>query len=92
MKISVEHLSRLARLSLSDEEKGLFGNQLAGILSYMDKLNELDTADVQPTSHVISISNVAREDTPRDSLSREDALRNSPDSTGRFYRVPRIIE
>ncbi len=92
MKISIEHLSRLARLSLSDEEKELFGNQLNSILSYMDKLNELDTGNVEPTSHVISISNIVREDLPWTSLDREEALMNAPDRTDKFYRVPKIIE
>ena len=92
MKISIEHLAQLARLSVSDNEKALFANQIDGILSYMDKLNELDTENVEPTSHVISLSNVVREDLPKDSLEREDALMNAPDKTDRFYRVPKIIE
>jgi aspartyl-tRNA(Asn)/glutamyl-tRNA(Gln) amidotransferase subunit C len=92
MKISIDHLSRLARLSLSDEEKELFGNQLSSILSYMEQLNELDTGNVEPTSHVISINNVVREDLPQLSLDREEALSNAPDRTDKFYRVPKIIE
>jgi aspartyl-tRNA(Asn)/glutamyl-tRNA(Gln) amidotransferase subunit C len=92
MKISIEHLSRLARLSLSEDEKELYGVQIEGILEYVEKLNELDTADVEPTSHVISLSNVLREDAGMPSLSREDALMNAPDKTGKFYRVPKIIE
>ena len=92
MKISIEHLAQLARLSVSDNEKTLFANQIDNILSYVDKLNELDTGNVEPTSHVISLSNVVREDLPKDSLEREDALRNAPDRTDKFYRVPKIIE
>jgi aspartyl-tRNA(Asn)/glutamyl-tRNA(Gln) amidotransferase subunit C len=92
MKISIEHLAQLARLSVSDNEKTLFANQIDSILSYVDKLNELDTGNVEPTSHVISLSNVVREDLPKDSLEREDALRNAPDRTDKFYRVPKIIE
>ncbi len=92
MKISIEHLAQLARLSVSDNEKRLFADQIDSILSYMDKLNELDTGNVEPTSHVISLSNVVREDLPKDSLEREDALRNAPDRTDKFYRVPKIIE
>lgn len=82
----------MARLSLSDKEKGLFGGQLDGILSYMDKLNELDTREIEPTSHVIAISNITRDDVPGQSLDREDALMNAPDKTEKFYRVPKIIE
>jgi aspartyl-tRNA(Asn)/glutamyl-tRNA(Gln) amidotransferase subunit C len=92
MKISIEHLSRLARLSLSDNEKELFGDQINSILTYMEKLDELDTVGVEPTSHVISISNVVREDLPSPALAREDALMNAPDHTDKFYRVPKIIE
>ncbi len=92
MKISIEHIAHLARLSLSEKETELFGSQLDGILSYMEKLNELDTRDIEPTSHVIAIQNITRDDVPRPSLDREDALMNAPDKTDKFYRVPKIIE
>ena len=92
MKISIEHLALLARLSVSGDEKILFTNQIDSILNYMDKLNELDTCDIEPTSHVILLSNVVREDLPKDSLDRKDALMNAPDKTDKFYRVPKIIE
>ncbi len=92
MKISIDHIAHLARLSLSDTERVLFGEQLESILSYMDKLNELDTKDIEPTSHVIAILNVTREDVGKPSLGREDALVNAPDKTEKFYRVPKIIE
>ncbi|MEW6107906.1 MAG: Asp-tRNA(Asn)/Glu-tRNA(Gln) amidotransferase subunit GatC [Nitrospirota bacterium] len=92
MKISIEHLSRLARINLSDDEKELFGNQIDSILSYMDKLNELDTSNIEPTSHVISIGNVVRDDLSGTPLNREEALFNAPDHTDKFYRVPKIIE
>lgn len=92
MKISVEHIARLARLSVSEEEKQLFGPQLNNILGYMEKLNELDTKDVGPTSHVLSLSNVMRDDMPGNSIPREEALMNAPDHTDKFYRVPKIIE
>lgn len=92
MKISVEYISKLARLSVSEKEREAFSAQLQGILSYMEKLNELDTKDVEPTSHVVSLSNVMRDDIQRASISREDALANAPDHTDKFYRVPKIIE
>jgi aspartyl-tRNA(Asn)/glutamyl-tRNA(Gln) amidotransferase subunit C len=92
MKISIEHLSRLARLSLSEGERERFGDQLDGILNYMETLNELDTKNIEPTSHVISIYNIMREDVPAPPLDREDALMNAPDRADRFYRVPKIIE
>lgn len=92
MKISIEHIAHLARLSLSEKEKELFGGQLEGILNYMEKLNELDTKDIEPTSHVIAINNITRDDVPTPSLAREEALLNAPDKTDKFYRVPKIIE
>ncbi len=92
MNISIEHLSRLARVALTEEEKFRYGNQLDNILHYVEKLNELDTKGIEPTSHVVSISNVMREDALRHSLNREDALMNAPDKTDAFYRVPKIIE
>jgi aspartyl-tRNA(Asn)/glutamyl-tRNA(Gln) amidotransferase subunit C len=91
-KEEIEHIAMLARLSLTEEEKELFGAQLSSILDYMEKLNELDTEHIEPTSHVLSLSNIMREDAPRDSIPREDALSNAPDRTDKFYRVPKIIE
>ncbi|HEB76581.1 MAG TPA: Asp-tRNA(Asn)/Glu-tRNA(Gln) amidotransferase subunit GatC [Nitrospirae bacterium] len=95
MKISagdVEHIARLARLGLNDEEKRMYGAQLNEILDYVDKLNELDTAGVEPTSHVIPIKNVFRRDVPGTSLPREEALGNAPQAADGFYRVPKIID
>ncbi len=92
IQISIDRLSELARVSLSEKEKELFGRQLNDILLYMETLGRLDTTDVEPTSHVISISNVVREDTPGVSLGRDEALANAPDRTDKFYRVPKIIE
>jgi aspartyl-tRNA(Asn)/glutamyl-tRNA(Gln) amidotransferase subunit C len=95
MKISlkeVSHIAHLARLELTEEELEKFSIQLSKILSYMDKLNELDTSNIEPTSHVIPIKNVFRDDVVFPSLSSEEALRNSPERTGNFFRVPRIIE
>ncbi len=95
MKISgsdVEHIARLARLGLTGDEKDVYSVQLDEILEYVDKLNELETSGVEPTSHVIPVKNVFREDLPGTSLPREEALRNAPQVTDGFYRVPKIIE
>lgn len=91
-KEDIEHISSLARLSLTEKEKELFGSQLSSVLDYMEKLNELNTADVEPTSHVLPLSNVMRDDIPGTSIPREDALMNAPDHTDKFFRVPKIIE
>jgi len=94
MKITrqeVEHVALLARLNLSETEIEQFTGQLDAILMYMDKLNELDTKDVEPTSHVIEVGNVVREDQVGDSIPVEDALANAPDKEDDFFKVPRII-
>lgn len=95
MKISREevlHVAKLARLELSSEEIERLTDQLSNILTYVEKLNQLDTKQVEPTSHVLSISNVFREDRARPPLPVEKALENAPDSEGTFFRVPKIIE
>ncbi len=91
-KEEIDHIALLARLNLSKEEKKLYGAQLSNILEYIEKLNELDTKNVEPTSHVITLNNVMRDDVLEDSLSREESLKNAPSRSEKFYRVPRIIE
>jgi aspartyl-tRNA(Asn)/glutamyl-tRNA(Gln) amidotransferase subunit C len=95
MKITrkeIEHIALLARLSLSEEEKDLFGSQLSSILDYVEKLNELDTKHIEPTSHVLPLNNVMRDDVPVPSIPMESALINAPSHTEKFFRVPKIIE
>ncbi|OGW34042.1 MAG: asparaginyl/glutamyl-tRNA amidotransferase subunit C [Nitrospirae bacterium GWD2_57_9] len=91
-KKEVEHVAKLARLELSDQAKDVFTDQLSNILTYVEQLNELDTKDVPPTSHVLDMSNVMRDDVPQESLSQERALANAPDKAAGHYRVPKIIE
>jgi aspartyl-tRNA(Asn)/glutamyl-tRNA(Gln) amidotransferase subunit C len=94
MKISrqeVEHVADLARLQLSEEEIDQFTGQLDAILSYIDKLNELDTGNVEPTSHVIEVGNVIREDRVLPSIPPEDSLSNAPERKDSFFKVPKII-
>jgi aspartyl-tRNA(Asn)/glutamyl-tRNA(Gln) amidotransferase subunit C len=88
----VEHVARLARLELTEEEKGQMTAQLDAILGYFDKLNELDTSAVEPTTTVIPMVSVMRQDEALPSLSQEEALANAPDREDVFFRVPRIIE
>jgi len=95
MKISedeVKHIVKLARLRLSDEELSAYSGQLNEIIGYVEQLNTLDTTLVEPTSHVLPITNVMRDDVIAQSLSNEDALKNAPDPADKFYRVPKIIE
>jgi len=91
-KEQIQHIAVLSRLNLSEEEKDLFGSQLSSILDYVDQLNELDTRETEPTSHVLSLSNVMRDDVLTSSLPGEEALKNAPSRSENFYRVPRIIE
>jgi len=92
MKMDIEKVARLARLELSGEEKKTFGNQLEQILTYMEQLNRLDTAGVDPTSHAIPMDNVFREDEVKLSFPREEILSLSPDQEDGHFKVPRIIE
>ena len=88
----VEHVAELARLELTAAEKGQFIVQLNSILTYIEKLSELDTAGVEPTSHVLPMSNVFRDDEVRPSLDRDQVLQNAPQESHFFFKVPRIIE
>ena len=91
-KKEVEHVAKLARLALRDEEIDQFSQQLSDILTYAGKLNELNTNDVEPTSHVLPVKNIMREDKVSGSIEREKALINAPDRTEEFFRVPKVIE
>jgi aspartyl-tRNA(Asn)/glutamyl-tRNA(Gln) amidotransferase subunit C len=88
----VEHVAELARLELTSAEKAQFIAQLNDILTYFEKLDELDTSDVEPTSHVIPMANVWRDDEARPSLERPTVLQNAPEASHFFFKVPRIIE
>jgi aspartyl-tRNA(Asn)/glutamyl-tRNA(Gln) amidotransferase subunit C len=91
-RAQVEHVAKLARLSLSGEEKTQFTSQLNDILQFAEKLNELDTDDVEPTSHVYPVTNVMREDVVKPSLDREKVLLNAPDQKDGLFRVPAVFE
>jgi aspartyl-tRNA(Asn)/glutamyl-tRNA(Gln) amidotransferase subunit C len=84
----VLHVARLARLQLSEAEVERFQGQLSAILEAVSKVQELDLADVPPTSHPLDVVNVWREDEPRPSLAVEEALANAPDRAGDLFRVP----
>jgi aspartyl-tRNA(Asn)/glutamyl-tRNA(Gln) amidotransferase subunit C len=89
---AVEHVANLARLELTDGEKQKFTQQLNAILKFAEKLNELNTDDVEPTTHVLKLSNVMREDEARPSISRDVALRNAPDEEEGQFKVPAVLE
>jgi len=91
-KEEVEHVALLARLDITDEEKARYTEELNQILAHFDKLNELDTSGVPPTSHVIPMTNVFRKDEVKPSLPVESVLANAPDATETAFRVPRVVE
>jgi len=88
----VQRVAGLARLSLPADETEAMVSDLSNILGYIEKLNELDIENVGPTSHVLELVNVLRDDATRPSISADEALSNAPDRADNFYRVPRIIE
>ena len=88
----VEHVARLARLTLSESERAKMREQLSAILQYIDKLKAIDVTGVEPTSHAVPLLNVLRADEPAPCLPQSEALANAPDRVGELFRVPRIIE
>lgn len=88
----VKHVAHLARLAITDEEAEMFTKQLDAIISFAEQLNELDTTGVEPTSHVLDMKNVLREDKPEKGLPVEEVLKNAPDHEDGQVRVPSIIE
>jgi aspartyl-tRNA(Asn)/glutamyl-tRNA(Gln) amidotransferase subunit C len=88
----IEQVASLSRIKLTDEEKDIFREQLTDILGYIEKLNELDTDDVQPMAYATSIKNVFREDQQGSSFPRQKILELSPSSANGFFKVPKVLE
>jgi aspartyl-tRNA(Asn)/glutamyl-tRNA(Gln) amidotransferase subunit C len=88
----VRYVAELARLDLDPAEEQRLTGQLNAILEYMDQLGEVDTAGVEPTSHVLPLTNVMREDLVREGLSTEAALANAPAAEQGHFAVPKILE
>ena len=89
---TIEYVSILAKLELSDEEKKAAKKDMEGMLNYIDKLNELDTSNVEPMSHIFPVSNVFREDVAEHKDGSEDTLANAPKRQNRTFVVPKTIE
>jgi aspartyl-tRNA(Asn)/glutamyl-tRNA(Gln) amidotransferase subunit C len=87
----VRYVAALARLKLKEDELDRYVDQLSSILEHINKIAELDLSKVKPTSHVLELTNVFREDEPRASISREDALANGPEVEAGAFRVPTIV-
>ena len=95
MKITrkeVVHVARLGRLEMDENEMEKYTDQLNAILEYADRLNKLDTSDVEPTSHVLLMKNVFRQDQVEPPLSREEVLAGAPEKEDGMFLVPRVIE
>ncbi len=92
-KNTLEYLSKLALLNLKEEEKSKLVEQLSEILVYFNKLNDLDTENIQPMTHPIEgLQNVFREDIPKKSLSNEEALKNAEHKKDGFFKAPKILK
>jgi aspartyl-tRNA(Asn)/glutamyl-tRNA(Gln) amidotransferase subunit C len=92
VEIDVDHVARLARLALTDEERERFRQQLGLILKSAERVREVATEDVEPTAHPVPQTNVFREDEVEPCLSAEEALAGAPEAEGGRFKVPRIIE
>lgn len=91
-QVDVKYVAHLARLALTPEEEKKFGDQLGHILEHIEKLKELDVANVEPTAHAAPRVNVTRADEVRPSLPHDDALRNAPAQANDLFMVPKIVE
>ena len=91
-KEQVKHVAHLARLAVTEEEVEQLTKDLADIIEYAELLNELDTDNVEPTTHVLEMKNVMRKDEARQWISQEEALKNAPDKKDGLFRVPSILE
>jgi aspartyl-tRNA(Asn)/glutamyl-tRNA(Gln) amidotransferase subunit C len=88
----VNNLANLSRLQFNDAEKEIIKADLQRMIEFVDKLKELDTTGVEPLLHMSDAVNVLRDDEVKGSISREEALKNAPDTDGVFIKVPKVIE
>jgi aspartyl-tRNA(Asn)/glutamyl-tRNA(Gln) amidotransferase subunit C len=87
----VRQIGLLSRIELTDEQVGSFGRQLTHILSAFDKIQQLDTENVEPLVHPVELHNVLAEDELGQSLTTEQALANAPQRDGDYFKVPKVI-
>lgn len=90
--MDIKYVAHLARIALTPEEEEKLGAQLGNILHYIEKLNELDVSQVEPTAHAVPMVNVTRPDEVRPSLPSDEALRNAPAKASGLFLVPKIVE
>ena len=90
---TIEHISKLALLEISEEEKNKLAKQLGDILKYFEKLNDIDTSNIRPMTHPIEgLKNVFREDIPWKSLSNEEALRNAKHTKEGYFKTSKVVK
>lgn len=88
----VQHIARLARVGLSDDDIARFQEQLSEILEYFERLRQLDTEGVPPTTHTLPLHSIMRDDEPRPSLPRDEVMANAPQREGDLFRVSAVLE
>ncbi len=88
----ISHLSHLARLSFSDEEKIELKQDLENMISFVEQLKAVDTSDVEPLLHITDAVNVLREDEVHQTITKQEALFNAPQTDGKFFIVPKVIK
>lgn len=91
-KDQVKHVAHLSRLAITEDEAEKLTEELSDIIGYAEQLNELDTENVEPTTHVLDMKNVMRKDVPKASTTQAEALKNAPDTKDGQFRVPSILE
>lgn len=91
-KEEVERIADLARLAVSEDEIDSFTSHLESTKAHADKLKELDTEGVKPTTHMLDLKNVMRQDKPEKWTTQEEVLKNAPDHQDGQFRVPAILE
>ncbi len=87
----IRHIAKLAKLRFTEAEEEVLAHDMSRILNYMGTLNQLDTSDIEPVTHVHDLTNIIRADSVQDRLNHEEALTNAPDTDGDYFRVPKVI-
>ena len=91
-RYELKHIALLSRLELTDDEADLYTQHIGEILDYVEKLNELDVTDVEPTCHAVPMQNIMRDDVVKPGLDIEESLKNAAEKEDRYFRVPRVTE
>lgn len=88
----LDHIAHLARLSFEGEERSAIKQDMKNITDFMNKLEELDTSDVEPLKFMLDEVNVLREDIPRATITHEEALKNAPKKDSDYFRIPKVLD